>query len=407
LNDPDLIRRVNALRKTDNFTNWFYLLREYLFLGSVIGLTIAFYNVRTDWGLPWACNVPVTLLAVVLIGSGQHRLTTLSHEASHYMLFRNRRLNELASDWLTMFPMWSTTHHYRLQHLAHHQFPNDPERDPDIAQMEGSGHRFDFPMPPGQFVWECVIKQVLLFPKLIRYIRIRAKYNATGQGSGPYEAKGPKSRLLVAVGGLYLAALTATLFGTYWWGNPVLMTVAPLVLWAVAMGFYAVVPLRFFRQSLVKGDVSPRWTTFNRLTYATGLFLGLAWLSRLTDQPWGLYYFLLWLLPIGTMFSFCMILRQVVQHGNGGQGRFTNTRIFLVSRFIRFAVFPLGMDWHLPHHLFPMVPHYRLRQLHDLLMETDEYRREAMIVEGYFFHRQPPQYPTVLELMAAPAPPQA
>ena len=28
-------------------------------------------------------------------GAGQHRLTTLGHEARHYILFRNRKLNEL------------------------------------------------------------------------------------------------------------------------------------------------------------------------------------------------------------------------------------------------------------------------------------------------------------------------
>ena len=95
-----------------------------------------------------------------------------------------------------------------------------------------------------------------------------------------------------------------------------------------------------------------------------------------------------------------MLLRQIVQHGNAGGERFSNTRIFLVSRLIRFAVFPLGMDYHLPHHLFPMVPHYRLKRLHALLEETEEYRQQATTVEGYFWHRDPPQHPTVLELMA-------
>ncbi len=101
-----------------------------------------------------------------------------------------------------------------------------------------------------------------------------------------------------------------------------------------------------------------------------------------------------------TAFSFFMILRQVVQHGNADSGRFTNTRIFLVSHLIRFAVFPLGMDYHLPHHLFPMVPHFNLRKLHSLLLETDEYRNQATVVEGYFFHERPPEHPTVVELMA-------
>ena len=44
------------------------------------------------------------------------------------------------------FPVFSTTHNYRVQHLAHHQHVNDPERDPDLAQMEASGQRFRFPM---------------------------------------------------------------------------------------------------------------------------------------------------------------------------------------------------------------------------------------------------------------------
>src|SRR5690242_6788098 len=115
LNDPKLLRRVNALRRTDNVTNWFYLAREYLFLGSVIGLTIAFYHYQAALGLCWGYSVLVSLVAVILVGAGQHRLVTLAHEASHYMLFRNRRLNELASDWLCMFPMWGITHNYRVQ----------------------------------------------------------------------------------------------------------------------------------------------------------------------------------------------------------------------------------------------------------------------------------------------------
>ena len=79
-----------------------------------------------------------------------------------------------------------------------------------------------------------------------------------------------------------------------------------------------------------------------------------------TGRP--LYYFLLWLVPLFTSFSFFMILRQMVQHGNGDRGWLTNTRIFFVDRFINFAVFPMGQDYHLPHHLFATVPHYRLKR---------------------------------------------
>src|SRR3954469_15362767 len=95
LNSPEIQCHVHRLRAVDNRTNWYYLVREYLVLGLVLGLTIAFYQYRAAWGLGWAWNVPVTLLAVAVVGGSQHRLATLGHEAAHYSLFRHRLLNEL------------------------------------------------------------------------------------------------------------------------------------------------------------------------------------------------------------------------------------------------------------------------------------------------------------------------
>jgi fatty acid desaturase len=400
LNDPRIIRQVNALRATDNARNWLYLVREYVCLALTLGLTIAFYHWRADLGLAWAWNVPVTLAAVAVIGAMQHRLSTLAHEASHYMLFRHRVLNELVSDWFCMYPMMSTTHHYRLQHLAHHQYVNDPERDPDISQMTESGHRFRFPMPRWNFIWNCLLKQVLWPPKLIRYIRVRARYASTGAGKGPYGAKRPRSGLLIAVGAAYLVAVAGVMTWLTMVGNPWLLALVPAGMLVAVSTFYALVPEHLYPKTLVRPDVHPRWTTILRVTHTTLLFTALAWLSHLTDAPWGLYYIVLWLVPLGTSFSLYMILRQVVQHGNADQDRLTNTRIFHVNRLIQLAVFPLGMDYHLPHHLFPMVPHFRLRELHALLLQTDAYRREATVVEGYFLPRErPPQHPTVLDLM--------
>lgn len=49
---------------------------------------------------------------------------------------------------------------------------------------------------------------------------------------------------------------------------------------------------------------------------------------------------------------------------------------------MRYAVLPWGMDYHLPHHVMASVPHYRLKELHDALMQVPEYREKAMLVEG-------------------------
>src|SRR4051812_12248763 len=105
LNDPELLRRVNVLRRTDNWTNWLYLLREYLFLAVAIGLTVAWCEFLWFEGWSLFLAIPVVLVCIFCVGAGQHRLATLTHEAAHYMLFKNRRLNEFVSEWFCMFPI--------------------------------------------------------------------------------------------------------------------------------------------------------------------------------------------------------------------------------------------------------------------------------------------------------------
>src|SRR5688572_21449407 len=88
LASPDLQRRINALRQTDNFTSWLYLAREYAFLALVLGGMVLLYNAVLDGRVHWLWAVPATVLANLCVGAGQHRLATLTHEAAHYLLFK-------------------------------------------------------------------------------------------------------------------------------------------------------------------------------------------------------------------------------------------------------------------------------------------------------------------------------
>jgi fatty acid desaturase len=114
------------------------------------------------------------------------------------------------------------------------------------------------------------------------------------------------------------------------------------------------------------------------------------------------YFALFWVVPLFTTFPLFMIMRQWVQHGNADRGRYTNTRVFLVNPLIRYAVFPFGMDYHLPHHIYASVPHYKLKGLHDLLLQEPEYREKGIVVEGYFHspHDEAEgRNPTVVEVL--------
>ncbi|HEY1191568.1 MAG TPA: fatty acid desaturase [Gemmata sp.] len=400
LSDPALKTALQELRKTDNLTNWWYLARTYLYLVLVLGGAVWFFESRPELGVPWWVNVPVALVAVVLVGAGQHQLTGLAHEGSHYILFRNRYLNDLASDLLTMFPMFASIYHYRLQHLAHHQFVNDPDRDPDVSQLKTSGHWLGFPLARREVI-RGFGRQLSPF-RLARFMRIRAKYNSTGTDKNPYMIKGqPLARGAVRVGMVYLLALVVALTALFytveaWWALPVVA----LGLWLVVAAVFLALPDDQYQRSKLRPVIHARHMSAMRVGFITAVLTALAVVTKLTGALAVPYFVLLWVVPIFTSFAFFMIMRQLVQHGNAGRGWVTNTRTFLVAPAVRFAVFPMGQDYHLPHHMYATVPHYRLKKLHALLMSYPEYQEEGLEVHGYFRSPERPQvHPTVVDVL--------
>lgn len=92
----------------------------------------------------WAQNIPVYLLAVLIIGGRMHGFGVLLHEFAHYRFIDGRKT---ASDWigdLTLaWPVLTTIAAYRRNHLAHHRYTNT-DKDPDWVFKFGS-RKFTFP----------------------------------------------------------------------------------------------------------------------------------------------------------------------------------------------------------------------------------------------------------------------
>src|SRR5262245_15699382 len=93
LEGPEVKQLLHQLRKTDNVTNWYYFLRTYVFFAVAIGAAVWLFEYVQREGLSFWWNVPIAFVGIVLVGAGQHQLSGLAHEASHRILFRNRRLN--------------------------------------------------------------------------------------------------------------------------------------------------------------------------------------------------------------------------------------------------------------------------------------------------------------------------
>ena len=93
-----------------------------------------------DWGMVFGSFALVALvphvltivLALFVIGGRQLGLAVLMHEASHRTLFRKRKLNDWAGNWLCAFPIWADMRPYRPYHLEHHA-RTWTKLDPDLT----------------------------------------------------------------------------------------------------------------------------------------------------------------------------------------------------------------------------------------------------------------------------------
>ncbi len=383
---PDLQRftreEIAALKKRDNVTNFGYIAGIYgIIIATAIVAVGVFEAYRAgDIGLGWA--LLAGFLAVLSMGASQHQFGAVIHEATHYMLFENRKLNELASDWLAGFPIYTSTQSYRLHHFAHHQFVNDPDRDPIATQASESGHWLDFPVTHIEFAKSFL--KLLMPHKLLRYLVTRARHSSMPDETNPYfDEETRPNALALRIAVIYLIGLPLALVALVAMGQFLAAAMLLAGSYVLAVAYYLTIPEHYFMTPNIKSVISDRFTTIGRITYATLLYGSVTAAEYASGAPaWG-YLFLLWFLPLFTAFPVFMVLREWIQHGNADRGRYTNSRVFLVDPLSRYAVFPLGMDYHLPHHLYASVPHYRLRALHELLQRDPAYVENCRIVKGW------------------------
>lgn len=404
----ELRAAMMRLRRLDDRRNLAHLAADWATIAAIAAAAIGFAESRGALGLSWWWNVPVFAAAVALMGGALHRLSGLGHEAAHYTFLRNKFANDLAADLFCFFPVWSTTHLYRLFHMAHHQYVNDPERDPDLVNMGASKKVDQFPMTRWRFVREYFLRP-LTSPWTFAWYQWDYLYvNVFGKGGNVYMARVPDGdgatknlRLGTWLGLAYVLGLNAGFWWLSWSGRGGWVAPAGLAAWVPAILVLAVLPRRALFQSPFRQPYSTRFASALRLTWFTALLVGMAVLREATGGRSVPYVFLLYVLPMMTTFPLFLLIRDVYQHANSDHDRVTNTRVFRTDPLTNWAVFVHGQGLHTPHHIYPAVPHYHLEELHALLKQYDvDYAERVVECEGTFANNGGGR-PTILDVLSA------
>lgn len=205
------------------------------------------------------------ILAFLLIGSRQHGLAILMHDAAHGVLFKTKVLNEFAGKWLLGAPYGGDLAGYRKYHLKHHRYTQS-ELDPDLPLSS------KFPISKSSLrrkLFRDITGQTFL---RLRLATLNMKQGDTPniEGSDAFQKSSPWPYLITN-------AIIFTGFAAlgHWWLYFALWQL-PLITW-----FFAVLRLRNITEhAMTTYDDNP--LTHARTTYTNILekiFLGPYWVN--------------------------------------------------------------------------------------------------------------------------------
>lgn len=139
---------LKPLFKTNAYLHFLALVFDWMVIFAAIYLCIQFFNPL------------LYLLTVIIIGARMHGLAILMHDATHYRFLKNRKWNDLITNILTMYPLFTSIETYRQNHMRHHRHLNT-EHDPDWVSKLGK-REFQFPKTKREFL-QTVISYLVLY----------------------------------------------------------------------------------------------------------------------------------------------------------------------------------------------------------------------------------------------------
>lgn len=167
------IKELSIISSKDNLKSVWAILSNYLVIAALIWTALAVNSLL------------VSLLCIFLIGCRQHALLILMHDAAHYNLFSNSKINNLISDLACAYPHFITTAGYRRDHFEHHKFVNS-DKDPNWISKAGKPE-WEFPM--GKLKLVIIFLGDLFGRGILRILGIQGHYYKVDNGQKKKETK--------------------------------------------------------------------------------------------------------------------------------------------------------------------------------------------------------------------------
>jgi fatty acid desaturase len=123
------------------------------------------------------------------------------------------------------------------------------------------------------------------------------------------------------------------------------------------------------------GNTSGIWI---RLSFYTAL-LAIVTLSG----GWKLFL-MYWIFPLASWAKWFFYVRALSEHHALDRDRaLARTRTVVLPWWSQPLLAPHNINYHLEHHLFPNIPHYNLKRLHECLMQNKGFQEHAIIAQSY------------------------
>jgi len=297
--------KLKKLSKPNVFISLGQIAIEYFLIFSSIYLCLIYWS------------IPFYILTLMFIGARQVGLGVLMHDATHFLLCKNKKINDLICNLFISYPLFFPLSKYRNVHYSHHAnllTEDDPDWHPRFIKDE-----WKFPQSKTTF-----LKNLLQYSFYIHAFKIIFNFKISFRYKINYILNSfiPMGKLITS--------------------NFKKISIGIILLICVSLMFY----FKFI-----------------------------------------FYIFLFWIFPILFWIPFINNYRLIAEHFGIEGNQVLNKSRTIYPNLVDILFF--GCEWnvtyHLDHHIYPRVPSYRLKKLHNMIKDLDGYKQNAHITKNGFY----------------------